>query len=100
MIELGDFLRHVRKSCKLTLRDVSSITGLTQSHIWSIEKNKASPSLETLNRLSCCYKIPVSVMVERNLNETKTSDKIMNIVLNLPDHEQEKILDVLKVLYN
>ena len=39
-------------------------------------------------------------MVERNLNETKTSDKIMNIVLNLPDHEQEKILDVLKVLYN
>ena len=55
----GKKIREIRKLKGLTLRDVSAMSGVTESQISQIENNKANPSIATLIQITQALNIPI-----------------------------------------
>ncbi|HHY27356.1 MAG TPA: helix-turn-helix domain-containing protein [Desulfitobacterium dehalogenans] len=60
MADLGSAIRFMRKNQKLSLKDVAEKTELTISHLSQIERNLASPSLITLEKIASALGYPIS----------------------------------------
>lgn len=58
-----DVIRTLRRRKKLTLEELAKISGLTYPTVASIENNKTSPSLNTLDALASALEIPTSDLV-------------------------------------
>lgn len=63
-MKLGRELRHLRKSQRLTLVEVSSETKLSVSYLSDIERGRTKPSLTTLEKLAACYRVSVNDILE------------------------------------
>ena len=59
-IEIGQSISEIRKEKKLTLKDVSVMSGVATSLISQIENNKANPSLSTLMALAKAFDVNVA----------------------------------------
>ncbi len=57
-IKLGPLLRAIRNSRNLTIKDVASKAGVSSSLLSQIERNRISPSLDTLLQLLEVYGVP------------------------------------------
>ncbi|MEM5817246.1 hypothetical protein SDC9_35730 [bioreactor metagenome] len=60
LADLGSAIRFMRKNQKLSLKDVAEKTELTISHLSQIERNLASPSLITLEKIASALGYPIS----------------------------------------
>lgn len=67
---MGQKIRETRRGKKLTLRDVSHMTGLTESLLSQIENSKANPSITTLLAISKALDTPVGVFFETGEDTT------------------------------
>lgn len=61
---LGQRIRDIRKSRKMTITMLAEITGLTASMISQVERSIISPSIETLKKIGNALEIPLSVLFE------------------------------------
>ena len=61
--KLGQTILRLRKADKMSLGDLSSVSGVAKSMISQIEKNETNPSLATLSRLSQALGTSVEAMV-------------------------------------
>jgi transcriptional regulator with XRE-family HTH domain len=77
-------LRALRQQQKLTLDNLSKISGLSYPTIALIETNKTSPSLKTLDALATALKTPVSKLIslaECNLVKTDSAKLVHTQIL-------------------
>lgn len=66
-MSLGTELRRLRKGQRLTLTQVSDMTGLSVSFLSDIELGKTKPSLDNLEKLASFYQISINdVLHESN----------------------------------
>lgn len=63
---MGRRIREIRKEQNLTLKDVASMAGLTESLISQIENSKANPSIATLLAISRVLNVPVGSFFDTN----------------------------------
>ncbi|MBR0597108.1 cupin domain-containing protein [Sinanaerobacter chloroacetimidivorans] len=70
---LGQRIRDIRKSRKMTITDLANATGLTPSMISQVERSIISPSIETLKKIGNALEIPLSVLFEDAEIYTPTS---------------------------
>lgn len=56
-MKLNDRLREVRRKCDVTLLQVAEATKLSVSYLSDLERGRAKPSLDTLERLARYYKM-------------------------------------------
>ncbi|HNT73513.1 MAG TPA: helix-turn-helix transcriptional regulator [Anaerolineae bacterium] len=61
---LGARLRVIRKKKAYTLAEVGNQTGLSVSFLSDIERGRTQPSLDTLEKLSNCYQVPLNDMLD------------------------------------
>ena len=61
---MGSRIREIRKSQNLTLKDVASMTGLTESLISQVENSKANPSIATLLAISRVLNTPIGSLFD------------------------------------
>lgn len=61
---LGAKLRALRKRQGRTLADVGSETGLSVSFLSDIERGRARPSLDTLEKLASCYQLTLNDLLD------------------------------------
>ncbi len=59
-MHVGNELRRIRKSRRLTLAKVGNETELSVSFLSDIERGRTNPSLETLKKLSHFYQVPLN----------------------------------------
>ena len=71
-MNIDSTLKNIRKSQKLTLRDVASETGLSLSFISDIERGRVMPSIETCQKLCACYGLSMSELFAKAENSTHT----------------------------
>ena len=76
-------IRTLRQRMNLTLEKLAKVSGLTYPTVESIEKNKTSPSLKTLDALSSALKISASDLVGLAENYTVISDSEF-LVIHIP----------------
>ena len=59
---LGDFLRVLRLSLRLTLESASSIIGCSKSYLWELENDSSDPSLSMAKSIAHAYGVSVEVL--------------------------------------
>ncbi len=70
-MDIGKRLREARINKNLVIDDLSSATGLSRAYISQVETGKASPSLQTIEKLALALKITVSsLFIEDNVSCT------------------------------
>lgn len=82
-MQLKDHLRELRKSNKLTLRNLAEATGLSVSYMSDIERGRTSPSLKTLEALAEALGVSVTVLLTGV--ETVNTVDVSNLPLGLSE---------------
>ncbi|MGO9567182.1 MAG: helix-turn-helix domain-containing protein [Desulfomonilaceae bacterium] len=59
-------IRRLRTKRKLTLQQLSNLTGLTRSYISKLERSKKAPPYSTLNRVARALGVDVSYLLNQN----------------------------------
>ncbi len=73
-MNVGDKIRKIRQSKKLTLGELSKLTGITISGLSQIERGLNNPSLDTLTKITKALGVPImSLFVE----EKKSSEEVL-----------------------
>ena len=73
--KLGQTILRLRTADKMSLGDLSEISGVAKSMISQIEKNETNPSLATLSRLSQALGTSVEAMVSQGDNSSALVQK-------------------------
>ena len=81
-MSLGENMKKFRKEKKLTQFDLANISGLSRSYIADVERNRYSPSLDTLNTLAKALEISVSELIGEQSNKLKKANTINNEILS------------------
>jgi transcriptional regulator with XRE-family HTH domain len=66
LVDIGQRLRDIRTEKNLSIRDLARKSGLNVNTLSLVENGKASPSLETLQRLSLALETPIIAFFETN----------------------------------
>lgn len=72
--KLGEKLRQLRDDCHCSLQTVESITRISASYIFRIEKSERTPSIKILHALSLCYGVELSELIKIALYDEEMSD--------------------------
>lgn len=59
MTEISDKMRALRKSRKMTLKDVADKAGCTSAYISQLEKGRANPSIATLKKIASVFNVKI-----------------------------------------
>ena len=85
-MNVGNKLRFIRETKKISIYKLSKDTGISQNHISSIELGKRQPTVETLSRLI----EPLGITLAELFNE---SDEVM-----FPTQEERMLLENFRCL--
>lgn len=95
--ELGDLVRRLRESKKLTQEGLASLAGIHRNSLRAIEKGRSEPEAETLRRIEAALEVESTVLSRRPLPffwELETTEaavlqgREVNRVAD-PDHPEE-----------
>jgi HTH-type transcriptional regulator, competence development regulator len=79
---LGEFLRNLRTTRKMSLRDVEEGSGVSNAYLSQLEQGKINkPSPHFLHKLAGCYLVPYETLMEKAgyiTKEDATPQKISN----------------------
>lgn len=59
---LGDFLRVLRLSLRLTLEEAANTIGCSKSYLWELENDSSDPSLSMAKSIAHAYGVSVEVL--------------------------------------
>lgn len=94
--KLGQTILRLRTADKLSLGDLSDMSGVAKSMISQIEKNETNPSLATLSRLSQALGTSVEAMVSTGSTEEALVEKLS--VKDIPLLRSEDELCELRII--
>lgn len=60
-INLAEYLKAMRDSREMKLREVAEKTGLSVSYLSDLERGRTLPSIETLEKLAGCYGMTLAI---------------------------------------
>lgn len=69
-LDVGTRIRAFRKKNKLSLNDLSKLTGIAASNLSSMELNKSSPTLSTLLKIAAAFDMTVGALLDQVLHTT------------------------------
>ena len=108
---LGEYLRNLRDSLRLTLRDVEEASEVSNAYLSQLETGKITkPSPHILHKLAAVYRVSYEALMEKagyitrtaNVNENKgkqRSGRLAAFALeNLSQQEEEELLQYLAFL--
>ena len=96
MKELGERLRILRESVKLSQVKMADLLGVKQSSINRYEQGQSAPSLETLAKISQILRVSLDDLV---FGEAEISNNMIKILaLTLEDKNPEKVKVFLKTV--
>ena len=94
--KLGQTILRLRTADKLSLGELSEMSGVAKSMISQIEKNETNPSLATLSRLSLALKTSVEAMVSAEENQDVLVEKLF--IQDIPLLKSEDGLCELRII--
>lgn len=100
-MEIGERLKQIRNSKKLSIYKVSQESGISQNHIKDLENGRRNPSLETIKRLAVSLGITLPELLNENSEVSILSEKeklLVEYYRRLPDQKAELLLQLGKTL--
>ena len=102
-MEIGERLRTLRKSKRISIYRLSQETGISQNHISDLETGKRNPSVETLKRLVEPLGISLSELFNEDGVVSVLNENERELVENyrlLPDEKASVLLKLSDMLKN
>ncbi len=100
-MEIGERLRSIRKSKKMSIYKLSQETGISQNHISDLELGRRKPSVETLKRLIVPLGITLAELFNEDTEASILNEKERELIENyrtLPDNKAESLLNLSRLL--
>lgn len=100
-MNIGERLRFIRESKKITIYRLSKETGVSQNHISGIELGKRQPTIDMLIRLTKPLGITLSELFNESDNNISLSENEKELIVNyrcLPDEKASALLILSKLL--
>lgn len=111
---IGENLKRIRKSKKITLQQLENKTGITNSYISAIENGKKNnPSQDVLERLAAALEVPVSAFFDnidirkieknndiRGIERDRDLERIERARSKMSEKEKEKMMKVLEASFD
>jgi transcriptional regulator with XRE-family HTH domain len=93
-MDIGKRLRESRMKRNLVIDDVAAVTGLSRAYISQVETGKASPSLQTVEKLAAALETPVSsLFIEDGVSCTVIrADDRRHVHFGTPDAKHRKVM--------
>lgn len=82
---LSERLRRIRIKSELTLKEVNQLTGLSVSFLSEVERGKTNPSIDTIQKLANCYKVPIKDLMPNEIRILPDSLEKARIKFNIPE---------------
>lgn len=88
LLNIGTLLREIRNKQNLTLKEVSTATGIADETIRRIETDKFEPKLSTLEILSDYYKVDlIELIARKRLHDSIFSEELILQVNDFINHQ-------------
>ena len=84
-MEIGEKIKRQRKEMGLSLRDLAEKVGLTASFLSQIERDQASPSIDSLRKISRALDVPVFYFLLEREGPSPVVRRKQRRQLTLPD---------------
>lgn len=84
-MQLGDRIRVRRRELELSLRELAERVGLTASFLSQIERDLASPSIESLRKISDALEVPIFYFLVEPDAKSPVVRRDKRLRLTLPD---------------
>ena len=95
-VRLGRLLAYARELKNLNQVEMVESTGLTKNHISAVERGVSKPSISML--LGYCEKLNVTPNDILGYDSDGIIPELQQKLLELDQYEQEKILDIIKII--
>ncbi len=98
-VEFGAYLKNIRQSKKMSLRQVEIKSGISNSYVYYLEKGERNkPSPEILAKLAHAYNISYEDLMDKagyikNEKEEET-DELLILLKHLPENERKAIVTI------
>jgi transcriptional regulator with XRE-family HTH domain len=99
--DLGAFIRHQRQSARLSLRGLSSRTGISNPYLSQIERGLRKPSAEILQQIARGLAISAETLYERaGILEGRDRDRRPDVIeaieraTDLDDRQKQALIEV------
>jgi transcriptional regulator with XRE-family HTH domain len=66
-MNLGKQIKDIRKSKNLTQAELANLSGITQTYLSQLERNKKEPNLSTLKTISFKLDIPIQILLIKSM---------------------------------
>lgn len=100
-MEIGERLRNIRESKKMSIYKLSQETGISHNHISDLERGTRKPSVDTLRRLIEPLGITLSELFSESDEIIYLSEKERELIHNfrtLSNNQSEILLKLIKSL--
>lgn len=100
-MNIGERLRFIRESKKITIYRLSKETGVSQNHISGIELGKRQPTIDMLIRLTEPLGITLAELFNESDDAVFLSQNEKELIVNyrcLPDEKANILLKLSKIL--
>jgi transcriptional regulator with XRE-family HTH domain len=110
---IGDRLRAIRESKKLSQGDIETRTGLLRCYVSRVENGHTVPSIETLEKWTKALEIPMyqlfydgdkpSVVTVAKENkpsgkESRLAESLRHLIVRMKDRDQKLVMDLARTL--
>ena len=95
-LTIGWYLRYLRESQSLTLRDVEEITGISHSHLSKIERDEYEPTDDMIFKLAKPLGVDSDELLIARNNEGRNQDfwrrELVNYLRTLENEQQDEYI--------
>lgn len=89
MNTLGEQIKKLRKSNKLTQQQLANVLGVDQSSVSYYEQNKKMPDIETLDKLATHFDVTLDMLVyARNISATQYTQTQGRVVREVEENKE------------
>ena len=100
-VEIGQRIRSYRTQKHLSQEELAELCGLHPTYIGQIERGEKNATLESISKIAEGLYVPLSTLFE-NIGADSASEnypaQAYNLVLSLPSSEQEKLVNILRLI--
>lgn len=98
-VEFGAYLKEIRQSRKMSLRQVEIKSGISNSYVYYLEKGKRNiPSPEILSKLAIAYNISYKELMDKagyiKNEKPEETDELLILLKQLPENERKAIVTI------
>jgi y4mF family transcriptional regulator len=102
LVLLGNRIRQLRKSMKLTQAQLADKSGLSNNFIALLENGKRSASVDTLYRISKVLKVELKELFDFHEKKTKSQlamDDLTKLLIRMSTNDIAALIEIADVLF-